>query len=336
MIRRLSTHIEKRRLGVGAKRCNIATGGWRITRSTMRGLTGFGMPRISEPFLNCVFFLYPTEDAATAGQDGGGTGFFVGIRSTRVPGFYSIFAVTNKHVSAGNSWIRINKRSGGFDCIEITDWHISGVDDLAIAPVAVNFQTHAASFIDDDMFATSAAANDGRIVPGDDVFMIGRFVHLDNAEANNPSVRFGNLSMRETRVPHQLYGAQDSLIVEMRSVCGYSGSPCFLTPAQLDLRTMSVNLNGTLLFIGIHWGHILEHAEVMEKIVKTQASSLRGGEKLIQYTNANTGMNGIVPAWRLRPLFEHFRPLMDDNDSEALRARGASTSETQIDAGQNN
>jgi hypothetical protein len=56
--------------------------------------------------------------------------------------------------------------------------------------------------------------------------------------------------------------------------------------------------------LGVHWGNIIEPWEVETKIVKTRQAALAPNEKEIDIVHANTGMNGVVPAWRLMELLE--------------------------------
>jgi hypothetical protein len=58
------------------------------------------------------------------------------------------------------------------------------------------------------------------------------------------------------------------------------------------------------LFLGIHWGHIIEPWAVRKIIVAAESTALRPGEREIEQVSANTGMNGVVPAWRLREMFD--------------------------------
>lgn len=231
-------------------------------------------------------------------------------------------------MTANNSWGRLNKKGGGVAIEEILDWHIIPHHDLAVAPVGIDFDKISASYIPDDMFVQP----DTDIVHGDDVFMIGRFIHVDGKQSNSPSVRFGNVSLLETSVGHPEYGSQKSIVVELRSVCGYSGSPCFHSPAAMDLRSRTTQLSGKALkFLGVHWGHVTEHAPVEEKIVQVRTAELAPDEKLVQYVNSNTGMNGIVAAWHVRAMIEHFRPMMTELEENRLREIGTTTSGTMSD-----
>jgi hypothetical protein len=293
------------------------------------------MPRIGQDLLDCACYLYPDEAAAQRGIGVGGTGFLVGMRSQRVDGYSFPFIVSNKHVTANNTFVRFNTRlSKGVHIEEVMDWHITADHDLAIspAPAAVDFDTIAATMID-----TITLASPGfDIRPGDDVFMIGRFIHIDGKLSNSPSVRFGNVSMLPTEVSHPEYGTQESFVVEMRSVCGYSGSPCFSMPSILDLRTGKVNFglnNNRATLLGVHWGHVTEHEPVQEKIERARVA-VPSHDRRVSYVNSNTGMNGVVPAWHVLSMIEHFRPWMTKKENEMLDERGPTNSSMVVDAKQ--
>jgi hypothetical protein len=57
--------------------------------------------------------------------------------------------------------------------------------------------------------------------------------------------------------------------------------------------------------LGVHWGNIVEPWNVETKIIKKAIQSgLAADERKVDQVSANTGMNGVVPAWRLMELLE--------------------------------
>jgi hypothetical protein len=89
------------------------------------------------------------------------------------------------------------------------------------------------------------------------------------------------------------------------------------------------------LFLGVHWGHIVEPWIVEKRIVKiAQQAGLRPGEKEIEQISANTGMNGVVPAWRLLEMLEHPRiKEIQRRDEEAeLERRKRTSSGAKLDS----
>jgi hypothetical protein len=100
-------------------------------------------------------------------------------------------------------------------------------------------------------------------------------------------------------------GVQESFAVEMLSRPGYSGSPVFVWRGPWDTATGMYSINGAddhiVRLLGINWGFVSEHAEVREKTI---LASLPQVERSVKYVSQNTGLNGVVPAWRIIDLLE--------------------------------
>jgi hypothetical protein len=266
------------------------------------------MPRVANDFLDCVFYLYPSREAAERGEEAGGTGFWVNYVPPGLTNAFFVFAVSNKHVVAdiGASVIRLNKVGGGVDIFEIEphEWHFTGKDDLAILHCTPSPSIHRFKVMPIDRFITRDVVTQEDIGPGDEVFMIGRFIKHDGKLTNVPSVRFGMLSMPVSDIEHPTIGIQESFAVEMRSWSGYSGSPVFVYPRSWNMNTGNVRLGGNQIYLmGIDWGHIVDHWEIREKIVSSDTAA-KGTPRAVPYVAANTGMNGVVPAWRLAEMLK--------------------------------
>ena len=136
--------------------------------------------------------------------------------------------------------------------------------------------------------------------------MIGRFVKHDGKLVDtSPSVRFGNLSMMVDYIEHPSLGMQESFAVEMRWMGGYSGSPVYIYPSVWNINRGNVMLGGSRVFLlGVDLGHIVDHSEVKEKIVSTEIEAATR-DRRVSYVVANTGMNGVVPAWRLAEMIKN-------------------------------
>jgi trypsin-like peptidase len=285
--------------------------------------------RISPSDLNCAFYLYPSEDAARAGAGLGGSGFWVSVRSNVVPEFWWLYAVSNRHVvhSHGASVIRANTKDGSRRIIdsEPTDWveHPNG-HDIAVLPMGEPHPDIELVSVVTGMFAERHDMY-GRISVRDEVFMIGRFVNHEGRARNTPSARFGNISMFpdepiyiDSKTP-----PQESFAVELRSTCGYSGSPVFV-----DVESPIKNFYGSVgklsLLLGVHWGHIVEPWTVETKIIKkVMQAGLDHDEREVDQVSANTGMNGVVPAWRLKELLDlpRFKKVREAEENEELERR---------------
>ncbi len=240
----------------------------------------YGMPQLGQykPVMDTVFFLYPTEEDARSGTEYGGTGFLVAVPSKRWPDeYYHVHGVTNWHVIAGKtcaSVIRINRRDSGvpetfpFDPSEWTfkgfGWH-----DIAISPpLRLDPNVHKAGAVGLDTFLTRESEVATDINAADDVFMIGRFVDYDGVETNVPSFRFGNISIMDAKVKQKETNFSGrSIVVDMHSRTGYSGSPVFVyrTPGSVFAPNVDLMMSWHFIrLVGILWGVFPEIWEIRE------------------------------------------------------------------------
>lgn len=264
------------------------------------------MPRIPDRYLNVVFYLYDNADAALEGRNTGGTGFLVRVPFETDPDHGFVYAVSNRHVvRSGASVIRLNTEDGGVDIIETgpEEWavHPSG-DDLAIKSIGIS-GAHKVSYLSLGMFATEAELEAGEYGVGDGAFMIGRFVAHDGGTTNVPAVGFGNISIPPAKMRRTDGFQQLSFGVEMRSMRGNSGSPVFTFTEPWDMGTNSTRIGSQRVrFLGVDWGQVVHPVEIRERIVRADEAGLRPGEREAKFVSLNTGMNGVVPAWKLREL----------------------------------
>jgi len=278
------------------------------------------MTRIDDVILGCAIYLYPSKQKAVVGEQVGGTGFVVGVRSEVCPQGAYLYAVTNYHVVnkyLGNSpVVRLNTKQGDFDAIEFntSDWtgHPNG-DDIAICPLGLH-PDHEVNYISTDRFISQEIINLYNIGIGDDAFMVGRFINHEGKQRNTPSIRFGNISMMPLEpIKSPLGILQESFLIEARSMAGYSGSPVFVYIPPLSKRPRSRDLKtrgfGPWL-LGVDWGHIPIVEVVKEK----------GGRQEVPegwWVEYNAGMMGVVPVWKLRELLDEPKFKTSRNDKEA-------------------
>ena len=189
------------------------------------------MPRIPPKVLNTVFYLYKDRADAEAGNGIGGTGFIVGL-STEVPGVSFLYFVTNWHVVLRDrcSVVRLDKVDGEPDILEFdpNEWLSLTKYDIAVTPGPAVSGTHKLAFIGEDGFLTREYKEHDKIGPGDDAFMVGRFVSHQGLNKSVPAVRFGNISMDPAPIKQVNGELADSYCIDMRSRPGYSGSPVFV------------------------------------------------------------------------------------------------------------
>ena len=188
-----------------------------------------------------------------------------------------------------------------------------------LCPIELYLDKHKFTHISIEMFITPEVISHYRIGPGDEVFMVGRFVNHEGKQRNLPTARFGNISMMtDEPIRHPSGIMQESFVVEARSLSGYSGSPAFVWIPGSDWRTRQLALTLTLgpWLLGVDWGHILDWQKVYEPDKKTRAS----GDWVVK---KNTGMAGIVPAWRLAQLLdsEELKADRQKKDQEAMKKK---------------
>ncbi len=268
------------------------------------------MPTIPPPLLDCSVYVYASTDAAEAGERAGGSGFLVAVP---LPGYLAatFYAVTNAHVvAAGFTTLRLNAMTGGHSAIELRDedWirHPDG-DDVSIAEIELSAQVRysavpASQFIDgfDTTFFNV----------GQEVVMIGRFVTHEGRQRNLPTARFGHIAQLPYERIRTAQGIeQDAFLVDMRSLAGYSGSPVFVYRDRPDLDDDPEKWvrSFELRFLGVDFGHLPAFGKVL-------AADRQDSIEPRMWSEQNSGMSAVLPAWRLLRL-------INDDDVATSRAR---------------
>jgi hypothetical protein len=182
---------------------------------------------------------------------------------------------------------------------QIDDWTCSEEDDLAILPIE-HRKYYTYMCINTDAFLTKEIAfQEADVGIGDEVFMVGRFMSHDGKQKNSPSLRWGHISTipdKPVYHPSNKSGHQESFLVEIHSISGYSGSPVFVRsfPTQKLRMGTATNTSVTEMaesswrpagqptsrgpwLLGVEWGYISSHEQSLN----------------------NTGISGVVPAWSL-------------------------------------
>jgi hypothetical protein len=262
-----------------------------------------------------------------------------------------VYVVTNAHVirKTSSPVIRLNRIDGGVECIETgsDEWekHPHG-DDVAVYPLRGDWRQVALNYFHLDKFVTPALIGDEDIGIGDDTMMIGRFTSHEGKQRNTPAVRFGNIAMMPREAIISKEGiAQESFLVEIRSLPGYSGSAVILfsagvgpgstdmsmrrkgqkrpTGQELDLLEGMARLESMKPFLapkgpyllGIDWCHLHNRAPVRNK-----EGEIEENECFVQ---ENTGMAGVVPAWKIADVIncERFREMRQIIDEQIMRGK---------------
>lgn len=256
------------------------------------------MPRIPDPLLEAVVYLYRSVAAADAGEEAGGSGFLVSVKTAaehpNVPD--TVYAVTNRHViQEGFPVVRLNTRAETTDsfALDENDWFKAKdqIDDVAVCPIGISQQLHRVRTLDwDAWLLTDALIRQHNIGPGDATFFLGRFMNREGRQRNLPSARFGNIAlMPDDEVP--LFS------IEARSLSGYSGSPVFVYIPPWSERFQQPGAISSLTaryLLGIDCGHDADLKPVLDENdvpLKTR-----------WYVEQNSGMMNVLPAWRIDAL----------------------------------
>lgn len=256
--------------------------------------------RIPDELLECVVYIFDSEEAALSGALAGGSGFVVGL-PLGVNDAVARFVVTNHHVvRAGGHFVRLTGRGERVVVVHVSAdrWvHAHGPDDISVAPLELEPGTADYKSVLWQAWAVteSELATEG-VGPGDEVAMLGRFMSRQGVVRNEPVARFGHISLMPTeKVRDGNDQDVEAMLVELRSDAGFSGSPVLLLipPMSLRPRKDALSAEATIGLLGMITGHY---------------SLLASDGKP---TKDNTGVSIVTPAWRIddvlqsEPVLEH-------------------------------
>jgi hypothetical protein len=274
------------------------------------------VPRVPDQWLDAVVYLYPSKDAAENGERAGATGFIVSVPPDSETGVLEDvghhYVVTNAHAVEDRQSVavRVNKVTGGYDVISIpkSEWEINpDGDDVAAAIIGIEWEVHRYASVNQSMMLTPELQEHWDFGPGDEVFFIGRYVDHEGKAHNVPTVRSGIIAAFPTEPIYQPERKhnQESILVEARSLSGYSGSPVFVTPSahieRTDLHngapTVKAVTGGPCYLLGIDWGHHPWREPVRD-------SKNKGKPVPDLFIQGNSGMMMVVPTAKLLPLLD--------------------------------
>jgi hypothetical protein len=283
------------------------------------------MPRIHQRLVGTSLYIYASPEDAKNGSSNGGSGVLIGQPSGRYPGMVHVYAVTNAHVvrcggvvaraGTGDGGVRVYRRT-------IADWYLHpDGEDVAICWIG-------SQAMDDDQaiqwvprewivlpadfrYVPNRLGNvwgDSPLLPGEETFSVVRFIGYDGLEHNQPTIRFGNLSssgeveVQQEPMPENPTCVerriQRSLLVEARSLSGYSGAPVFAYREAHFLDIGHGRVESALL-LGIGWAHITHPAE---KDLEYAAITVAPGQLAVG--RYNSGMMAVVPGWHITELLD--------------------------------
>jgi hypothetical protein len=267
------------------------------------------MPRIPPGWLGAIVYIYPSVDDAENERQVGASGFMASIltEGPADPTRSVLYAVTNSHaVASGTPVIRINRANGGVIIlpVPIDHWvHHPDNDDLAAAPLPWMPESISVSVPLKMMLTREDLAREG-FGPGDEAFFFGRYVDLGGREENQPVVRFGNVSRIQGDPiwqPERSY-AQEAILVEARSLSGFSGSPvCVYSNSSIRRNpagqtTVQTDLFAPCYVLGVHFGH-----HRIREPVRPAAPGAPPIEPRLDVFS-NSGLMMVVPSWKVLEL----------------------------------
>ena len=278
------------------------------------------MPKLGRysPLLNSTFLLYKTKEDAEREVDPQGTGFFVAVPFRNDPKSYHLHGVTNWHVAINYlpaPCIRINTFCGKGKVLDFdpSEWVCEEDSyDIAISPpLLLNPKLEIFSPLGLDLFMSPEEELRDEIGPCDDVFMTGLFVDDIRDAYHSPAFRFGHISLMNAQVLQETGYMGRSIMLDMNSRSGFSGSPVFVF-RTLGSHFIEQAQPGQVLtggghymkLLGIHWGQVKEKWEVAN-ISKGEISSKEAKDFLKLEGRVILGLSGmtyVIPAACIREI----------------------------------
>jgi hypothetical protein len=240
--------------------------------------------RLPDYMMDSVVFVYPSKESADLGEEKGATGFLIGVPSKAVSTKGHIYVVTNAHViEHGGRVVRMNKYDGTTATFDLKGaWvpHPDG-DDVAIAPLEDIVDHNLSSrILHSDVLLSEEEFTRQEVGIGDDAYMVGRFLGHEHRETNKPVIQQGKIAAPLTRLTNpETKHEQLSILVELRSMGGYSGSVVILDPP------------GRIL--GINYCHLPVRSPV--KFLETEETETETD----YFVDMPSGMAAVVPAWKI-------------------------------------
>ena len=193
--------------------------------------------------------------------------------------------------------------------------------DVAVSPILrLRRSVHAAAAVGIPTLLTAAEEEKDDIGEADDVFMVGRFIDYDGEKTNIPAFRFGHISIKEAILKQETDFKGRSIVVDMHSRTGYSGSPVFVyrTPGSSFPEKDHFITGNMLRLLGIHWGQFREPWDVKDKPPKN-GKRANFYKRDPQYVEALSGMTCVVPAQAIIDLLLNDKNLIAMREEEEKR-----------------
>jgi hypothetical protein len=276
------------------------------------------VPPISLQYLDAVVFLYATEQDANQSWPAGGCGFLVGVQFDDGRPIDHLYVVTCSHnIDLGFPIVRVTSQRGGVEVLPKANWVKSKDFDLAIQPVPVQFGAWwRQEYVPDHKFLDVPNIHQWPLVPGDEVFTVGRFIGQDGTVENHPLVHTGVIALLPfTLVENpEMHRQELSILVELHSRPGYSGSPVFgymseKIPSLGVERTGIPNEDPFVFLLG------------MQRLLITRVAQLTDvkGADTGQFARIPTGIAAVVPAWEIHKLLKEHPDLIEQRQTDEAK-----------------
>lgn len=260
--------------------------------------------RIADEYLNCSIYLYPSYESAESGRWAGGSGFLVHSQWCDDNGLRAaMFVVTNRHVIHGmkgkDPHLRVNLKSGGRKVLRtnLQRWvHHPENDDISAYEFLEFEEDYDLLALREQAFLRKETVEQNNIGIGDQIAMIGRLVEHDGKVRNSPCVRFGSISMMPGEGLEAAFrDDRETFLVDCWSLAGFSGSPVIVFMPHQARGTQAL-LNAQSWVLGVNWMHVAEKIMVQSCVLDKSP-----------YVSTNTGVAGVIPAWRIRQLLDSMK-----------------------------
>jgi hypothetical protein len=263
--------------------------------------------QIPTQFKEAVAFVYAPLTATNAAPDG--TGFFVGVPSTKYTNVSAVYLVTAKHVlqDKNKCWrshvfLRLNRHDGTLGWL-LCPLSAAGTNknvfihpdagvDLAVFGCAPAQDTYDYTILGDSLLTTKPLFKQLGIREGTEVFFTGMFVNHLGTKRNLPLFRFGRVSLVSDEPVYFNGQFRDLYLIEANSFGGNSGSPVYFITGYESPPGVSLAGSGTTsVLAGVLSGRFNDEADVIAVETGTKNA-----------TFPSLGITSVVPAYKLREL----------------------------------
>jgi hypothetical protein len=264
------------------------------------------VPRVPDTYVNSVVYIYKSVADAERSRRGGGCGVLVGVPCEQIPEVGHVYVVTNAHVAETCRVVRYNTQQGvRIHDLSAVRWydHPDGWD-VSVCPLLLTFFfDDKVAVLRDSLFLTRERMEGIPLRHGDELFMVSRYGDHPGDDSNEPIVRFGTLAKSRPVIVKRPDGDKEAFLAEMRSLPGHSGSPAFVffygMAARLGADEPDKLPKPATHLLGIDSFHPAQKRWMKESMPD-------GKDRVVgtHYVEENSGIAGIVPAWRIAEILD--------------------------------